>query len=61
MKKEEELIDICNICGWSGTKIIQRNSPERGITWHCPKCDSEDLEDINFNPYDEEEDGEGIV
>lgn len=44
--------DKCNICGWSGPSDYTATIYG---TWECPTCGSEDLEDINENPYEEDE------
>lgn len=60
MKNKKRKIDLtptdrCNICGWEGASVEliegSKTEPSR-----CPICMSDDLEDINFNPYTDDDD-----
>jgi len=55
--KDEIGKDKCNLCGWSGpeTEVIEKELEGLGTTWHCPKCNSEDLDDSEFDPYDDDD------
>lgn len=57
----EETKDKCNLCGWIGPsdEVIEKKLFGE-LTFHCPQCDSEDLDDISFDPYDDDDDeGDG--
>lgn len=54
----EQTKDKCNLCGWTGpsSDVVQNKALN---TWHCPVCNSEDIDDIDDDPYAESEEDEG--
>jgi hypothetical protein len=49
-----QTLDKCNICGWIGDSddVIETEDGD----WICPACGSTDVDDVNENPYEEEDD-----
>ncbi len=53
---EQNTVDKCNICGWTGPSTEVVFEVYDG-NWHCPQCGSTDVDDINADPY-EDDDGD---
>ena len=57
MKKDSKNLptDRCMICGWEGTsnELIEGSKTDPSL---CPICFSSDLEDIEHNPYKDDDD-----
>ena len=52
---EQDTKDKCNICGWIGLSSLVVFKPSDG-QWHCPQCDSTDVDDVNADPYEDDDD-----
>lgn len=52
-KTKTKTVDKCNICNWTGfSDDVPRDQNGK---WICPVCGSEDMDDVNSNPYEDDE------
>ena len=50
--------DKCGICGWEGpSQEVVFDSTDGA--WHCPRCGSTDVDDINADPYEDDDENWG--
>ncbi len=50
---ENQRIDKCNICKWTGPEddLVEEGTGTK-TTWHCPICNSRDIDPWEHNMYD---------
>lgn len=50
--------DKCNVCGWTGDSndVIYNQVT---LSYHCPRCGSQDTDDIDEDPYEDEDEEDG--